>query len=68
MRSTGFNLICALIVAGLLAAACVPAAPAPAAEEKPAAPPAEEKVTVTWYVRSQPNEQPWEQNIVTSEF
>lgn len=71
MRFKVFTFISVLVVASLLAVACAPAtapAPAPKAEEKPAAAPAEEKVTVTWYVRSQPNEQPWEQNIVIPEF
>ncbi|GAB4566096.1 MAG: sugar ABC transporter substrate-binding protein [Anaerolineae bacterium] len=61
--------------AGAMAAACAPAgqapAAAPAAEKKEEAAPAAaeaEQVTVTWYVRTSPEEQPWENEIVIPQF
>lgn len=68
-----FLLLTLVILLVLVATSCGGApAPTPTSPpaEKPAAekPKAEEQVTVTWYVRSQPDEQPWEQDIVIPAF
>ncbi|HIC89784.1 MAG TPA: extracellular solute-binding protein, partial [Anaerolineae bacterium] len=63
-------LVLAVLAVLSLLVGCAPPAAAPAPKEEVAtkAPPPAEKVTVTWYVRSQPDEQPWEQDIVIPEF
>jgi multiple sugar transport system substrate-binding protein len=70
MKRRVLTLISLLAVASLVATACAPRAPAPAATPLPAAatPLPAEKVTITWYVRTSPEEQPWQENVVIPAF
>ncbi|NOZ26810.1 MAG: extracellular solute-binding protein [Chloroflexi bacterium] len=67
-----FLRLTAITTGGLLAAACQPPAAAPPAAEEKAKPeekpPVEEKIELTWLVRSHPVENPWEENVVIPAF
>ncbi|NOZ29930.1 MAG: ABC transporter substrate-binding protein [Chloroflexi bacterium] len=65
-----FLRLATVVGAGALAAACAPATPAPAQPSagEAAKEAAKEVTTVTWYVRTSPEEQPWEKEIVIPAF